>query len=207
MAKYSEQEEKLNIFTHKTGAILGILGVILLIIKSCDYAPKQCISFIVFGFSILTLYCASTLYHSEKNPKKRRILKILDHCAIYILIAGTYTPFALASIGHEIGWLIFALSWSFAVIGIILKLFFTGKYEVISTIMYICMGWMIVFFIEPLQNVLPFYGLFWLFSGGIAYTIGAIIFLLEKIKMNHAIFHLFVLIGSFCHFISVYYYI
>lgn len=207
MANYSEQEERLNVLTHKTGAILGLLGVILLIIKSMNYPIKECISFIVFGVSILILYCASTLYHAEQNQKKRNKLKIFDHCAIYILIAGTYTPFALASIGNQLGWIVFSLAWGSALIGIILKLFFTGRFNFISTSMYILMGWMIMFFIDPLQEVLPASGFIWLLSGGVAYTIGAVIYLIDQLKMNHAIFHLFVLIGSFCHFISVYYYI
>jgi hemolysin III len=134
-------------------------------------------------------------------------LKIIDHASIYVLIAGTYTPFTLVTLNGTIGWVIFGTSWGLALTGIILKLFFTGKYDLISTIMYVLMGWVIVFAIKPLINNLPLEGLLWLFAGGISYTIGAILYSIKKIKFNHAIFHMFVLIGSFCHFMSVFFYV
>ena len=134
-------------------------------------------------------------------------MNILDHATIYVLIAGTYTPFTIVTLNGTIGWVIFGISWGLALTGVILKLFFTGKYNLLSTIMYVLMGWVIVFAIKPLVNNLPSEGLIWLFAGGFSYTIGAILYSIKKIKFNHAIFHIFVLIGSFCHFMSVYFYV
>ena len=165
------------------------------------------VSFSIFGASLITLYAASTFYHSAKEPELRKKLKIFDHASIYALIAGTYTPFTLVTLKGTIGWVIFGISWGLALTGIVLKLFFTGKYDLISTIMYILMGWVIIFAIKPLINNLPIEGLLWLFAGGISYTFGAIIYSISKIKFNHAIFHMFVLAGSFCHFLSLFFYV
>ena len=167
----------------------------------------QIVSFSIFGASLIILYGASTLYHSAKKPVLRNKLNIIDHVSIYVLIAGTYTPFTLVTLKGTIGWVIFGISWGLALTGIILKLFFTGKYDLISTIMYVFMGWVIVFAIKPLIHNLPLEGLLWLFAGGISYTIGAILYSINKIKFNHAIFHMFVLMGSFCHFVSVFFYL
>ncbi len=155
----------------------------------------------------MILYAASTFYHSAKKPELRIRLRIIDHASIYVLIAGTYTPFTLATLHGTIGWVIFGISWGLALSGIILKLFFTGKYNLISTIMYVLMGWVIVFAIKPLINNLSSEGLFWLFAGGMSYIMGAIIYSTKKLKFNHAIFHIFVLMGSFCHFMSVFFYV
>ncbi|PLX50213.1 MAG: hemolysin D, partial [Desulfobacteraceae bacterium] len=132
---------------------------------------------------------------------------IIDHASIYVLIAGTYTPFTLVVLDGTIGWVIFGISWGLALTGIILKLFFTGKYNLISTIMYVLMGWVIIFAIKPLIKNLPLEGLLWLVTGGISYTIGATLYSIKKIELNHAIFHMFVLMGSFCHFMSVFFYV
>jgi len=134
-------------------------------------------------------------------------LKIFDHSAIYVLIAGTYTPFTLITLEETVGWTIFGVVWGMALIGIVFKLFFTGKYKLVSTLMYILMGWVIIFAIKPLMESLPTEGLYWLFGGGLAYTVGAILYSIKKIKFNHAIFHFCVLIGSFCHFYAVLYYV
>jgi hemolysin III len=165
------------------------------------------VSFTIFGSSLIILYAASTLYHGSVKPLVRKRLKIVDHAAIYVLIAGTYTPFTLVTLNGTIGWIIFGVSWGFAIIGITLKLFYTGKYDLFSTAMYILMGWLIIFVIKPLINNLPADGLKWLFAGGISYTLGALVYSIRKIKFNHAIFHLFVLFGSFCHFVAVFKYL
>jgi len=161
----------------------------------------------IFGMSLISLYAASTFYHSATDSKVRSRLRIIDHATIYVLIAGTYTPFSLVTLNGSIGWMIFGVSWGMALAGITLKLFFTGRFNVLSTLMYVFMGWIIVFAITPLINSLSTEGLFWLFAGGVAYTTGAIIYSIKKIKFNHAIFHIFVLLGSFCHFVSVYFYV
>ena len=206
MNEYSPREEKLNIISHAIGFVLSIIALILLVIDATAFGNVwNTVSVSIFGVSLILLYAASTLYHSAQGEEIRYRLKIFDHSAIYILIAGTYTPFALITLNGIDGWVIFGVSWGMALIGIILKLFFTGKFNSISTLMYILMGWMIVFAINPLMDSLPLDGIYWLIAGGVSYTIGAVIYSIEKIKFNHAIFHVFVLLGSFCHFYAVYF--
>jgi len=205
---YSPTEEKINIVSHAIGFILSVVALALLVRHAAIYGDAwHIVSFSVFGGSLITLYAASTVYHSAEDPVLRSKLRIIDHATIYILIAGTYTPFTLITLGGFTGWVIFSVSWSMAFVGIILKIFFTGKHDLISTLMYVFMGWIIVFAIEPLIHNLSSDGLFWLVAGGVAYTVGAGLYSIEKIKFNHAIFHVFVLIGSACHFVSVYFYV
>ena len=205
---YSPIEEKINTISHATGFILSIVAFVLLVMNASLHGDVwQIVSFSIFGASLIILYGASTLYHSAKNPLLRNKLNIIDHASIYVLIAGTYTPFTLVTLKGTIGWVIFGISWGLALTGIILKLFFTGKYDLISTIMYVLMGSVIIFAIKPLIHHLPLEGLLWLFAGGISYTIGAILYSIKIIEFNHAIFHIFVLIGSFCHFMSVFFYV
>ena len=190
---YSPIEEKINIISHAIGFILSIVALVLLVTHANLHGDVwHIVSFSIFGASLILLYAASTCYHNAKKPELRDRLKIIDHAAIYVLIAGSYTPFTLVSLHGTIGWVIFGTSWVLALTGIILKLFFTGKYNLISTLMYVFVGWVIVFAIKPLINNLPLEGLFWLFAGGMAYTIGAILYSIKKIKFNHAIFHVFV---------------
>lgn len=205
--KYSAKEEKLNVFSHAFGLILSIIAFPFLVLKAIHFNGFwKPASLYIFGISLIILYAASTFYHAARVPKIRRRLNIFDHAAIYVLIAGTYTPFTLITLEGETGWIIFSLTSSFALIGIILKLFFTGKFDKLSTIMYVLMGWQIVFAINPLIEKLEEQGLFWLFLGGVFYTIGAVLYSIKKIPLNHAVFHLFVLLGSISHFISIYFY-
>ena len=208
MSEYSPRQEKLNIISHGIGFVLSIVALILLVIQATVFGNIwHIVSVSIFGVSLIVLYAASTLYHSAKRKTLRNRLKIFDHSAIYVLIAGTYTPFTLVTLSGTIGWIIFGVSWALALIGITLKIFFTGRYNLLSTIMYVLMGWIIVFAINPLIDNLPLAGVYWLIAGGVAYTIGAVLFSIERIKFNHAIFHVFVLIGSFCHFYSVLFYV
>lgn len=205
---YDQKEEKLNILTHALGIVLSVIALVLLVF----YAAKtgtvwHVVSFSIFGSSLILLYSASTIYHSSKNPKWREKLNIIDHSAIYVLIAGTYTPFCLVTLNGTIGWVIFGISWGIALVGIILKLFYTGKYEKASTIAYVLMGWIIIFAIKPLVENLPQNGLIWLFLGGLFYTIGAVLYSFKSLKYNHAIFHIFVLLGSFSHFMAIFFYV
>jgi len=205
---YSPREEKINITSHAIGLILSIFALVLLFTHSNRHGDIwHVVSFNIFGASLIVLYAASTFYHSAKKPGLRRRLRVIDHASIYVLIAGTYTPFTLVTLKGLIGWAIFGTSWGLALTGIILKLFFIGKYKLISTLMYVFMGWIIVFAIKPLINNLSSDGLIWLAAGGMAYTIGAILYSIKKIKFNHAIFHILVLIGSVCHFVSVFLYV
>ena len=205
---YSPTEEKLNIWSHAFGIFLSIIALVLLIIKAVQQDNIwMMISFPIFGVSLILLYLASTLYHASKEPQKRFKLKVFDHAAIYVLIAGSYTPFTLVSLNGETGWLIFSMVWVMAFTGIILKLFFTGKFKIVSTAMYVLMGWLIVFYFQDLTASLHEKGVFYLILGGVLYTIGAILYSIKKIKFNHAIFHFFVLAGSFCLFLSIYLYV
>ncbi len=173
---YPPLEEKLNVFSHGFGFVLSIIGLVLLILRANELGGfKHLVSFSVFGASMVVLYAASTFYHSAKSHILRYRLNILDHAAIYVLIAGTYTPFAMVTLEGTIGWVIFGVIWAMALCGVFLKLFFTGRYQTLSTIMYVVMGWVVVFAIKPLLETLPDTGLLWLLSGGISYTLGAVI--------------------------------
>ena len=205
---YSAAEENINIRSHALGFVLSVIALILLVIRAVQYGDSlHIISFSIFGISLVTLYAASTCYHSTSDPELRSRLRILDHSSIYVLIAGSYTPFALITLSGSTGWIIFSTAWGMAIIGITLKIFFTGKFKLVSTLMYVFMGWIIIFAIKPLINSLSSDGLLWLVIGGISSTTGAILYSIKKIKFNHAIFHIFVLLGSFSHFISIYFYV
>jgi hemolysin III len=205
---YPPAEERINIASHAIGLLLSVIALILLVVRATTYGNAWHItSFSIFGISLIVLYAASTIYHSTKDPKLRTRLRIVDHASIYILIAGTYTPFTLVTLNGFTGWWLFGITWGLALTGIILKLFFTGRFQIVSTLMYVFMGWIIVFAIEPLVNNFSSAGLAWLVAGGIAYTLGAILYGARIMKYNHATFHLFVLLGSAMHFVSVFYYI
>lgn len=205
---YSKKEEFLNIITHGFGLLVSIVLFPFLVKKAFNYNEFwQLTSYVIYGLSMIILYAASTFYHAAKNPKRRRQLNIFDHAAIYILIAGSYSPFCLVALPEKLGWYMFIAVWVFAFCGVILKLFFTGKFDKISTGLYLLMGWQVVFFIKPLIENLPEKGLFYLIAGGVSYTIGAILYSISKLPYNHAVFHVFVLGGSFFHFIAIYYYI
>ena len=206
--KYSKKEEKLNVLTHAFGLLMSSIGLPFLLLKSLQYNGFwKPLSIIIFGISLVILYAASTFYHASKDPKIRRKLNIFDHAAIYVLIAGTYSPFTIIVLEGSLGWIIFGCTWAFALVGIILKLFYTGRYDKLSTVMYILMGWQIILVINPLIDVFSPEGLRLLFAGGVFYTVGALIYSSKKIKYNHAIFHVFVLLGSTSHYLCVYNYI
>ena len=204
--KYSETEERLNVWSHGLGLVLSIVAFPFLIFKAFSYPSFwKPISFIIYGLSLIILYAASTFYHAAKNPKKRRRLNIFDHAAIYVLIAGSYSPFCLVGLDSQLGWYMFIAVWVFALTGVILKLFFTGKFDKISTAMYLLMGWQVMFFIKPLMNALTTFGLNLLIAGGVFYTVGAILYSIKKMPYNHATFHVFVLLGSISHFLAIYF--
>lgn len=205
---YSPLEEKINIYSHAFGSALAFIALIFFIFKAQrEGTSLDLISNLIFSMSMIILYTVSAKYHSETDPKKRFRLKVFDHSAIYILIAGTYTPFALSVVKGFDGWVLFAIAWGLALIGITLKIFFTGRFDVISTIMYVAMGWIVIFYTKPILASIPKAGFSWLLVGGISYSVGAIIYSIKKIPLNHATFHFFVLLGTFCHFISIFLYI
>jgi len=203
--RYSTTEEKLNVLSHGLGLVLSAIAFPFLILKSIEFTGFwEPISFIIYGLSLIILYAASTFYHAAKTPKKRRRLNIFDHSAIYVLIAGSYSPFCLVGLNSNLGWYMFLFVWLFALTGVILKLFFTGRFDKISTAMYLLMGWQVLFFIKPLMQSLTPEGLQFLIVGGVFYSIGAILYSIKKIPYNHFIFHVFVLLGSLSHFIAIY---
>ncbi|CAM1370535.1 Hemolysin-3 homolog [Tenacibaculum soleae] len=203
--QYSKKEEKLNVLTHGFGLVLAIIAMPFLVLKSLEYNEFWKISsFVIYSLSLIILYAASTFYHAAKEPKLRRRLNIFDHAAIYVLIAGSYTPFCLVVLPDSSGWYLFVFVWLFALAGVVLKLFFTGKFDKLSTALYLIMGWQVIFLIKPLMNSLSSDGLFYLMAGGVFYTVGAILYSIKKIPYNHAIFHVFVLLGSFSHFWAIY---
>ncbi|WP_223788012.1 PAQR family membrane homeostasis protein TrhA [Marinicella meishanensis] len=205
---YPPLEEKVNIGSHLLGLLLSVVGLVLLLIEAIQAgSTAQVVGFTVFGVSLMLLYTASAVYHASQKPALRRKLRVLDHAAIYLLIAGTYTPFMLVTLPGTLGYGILIAAWSMALVGIVLKVFFTGRFELGSTLLYVLMGWAIVFAIKPLAANLPATGLSWLIAGGIAYTLGAVLYAIKKIPFNHAIFHVFVLLGSGCHFVAVYGYV
>ena len=197
-----------NIVSHAAGLVLSVVALVLMLIRASGSGEAlYIVSAAIFGASLIALYAASTFYHSARDPVVRARLRINDHATIYILIAGSYTPFTLVTLNGWVGWTIFGVTWGMALTGVILKLFFTGRYHLLSTLMYVFMGWIIIFAIKPLVASLSPEGLLWLVAGGIAYTTGAVLYSIKKIKFNHAIFHLFVLLGSACHFAAVYFYV
>ena len=205
---YSPKEEAINVYSHALGFLLSVPAFVALIVKAAGTGEwMRIVSFVIYGASMIILYAASTVYHRQQDPVKRKYFRVFDHAAIYVLIAGSYTPFALVTLHGKLGWWLFAAVWSFALVGVVLKIFFTGRYSLLSTLMYIFMGWMAVFVIKPLMAHLAPDGLFWLATGGITYTVGAILYSIKKIPFNHAIFHIFVLAGSACQFVSVYCYV
>jgi hemolysin III len=203
--RYSATEEKLNVLSHGFGLVLSVIAFPFLILKSIEFTGFwKPISFIIYGLSLIILYAASTFYHAAKNPKKRRRLNIFDHSAIYVLIAGSYSPFCIVGLASNLGWYMFLFVWLFALTGVILKLFFTGRFDKISTALYLLMGWQVLFFIKPLMQSLTPEGLQFLIVGGVFYSIGAILYSIKKMPYNHFIFHIFVLLGSLSHFIAIY---
>lgn len=199
-------EERLNALSHGLGAILGVVGLILLL-TYCNSSALEIFSVSVYGVSTIILFLASALYHSVTDENKKHYFRIVDHISIYLLIAGTYTPVTLITLIDSRGWLLFGLVWGIALIGTILKLFFTGKFGIISTLLYLVMGWLIVLDFTYLAEHLATNGLLLLFSGGLFYTIGIVFYAIHKIPYNHVIWHLFVLAGAICHFFMIFLYV
>jgi len=199
-------EEQLNAWSHGAGAVLGIVGLVLLILYS-DSGGLELFSVVVYGISIIILFSASALYHSVRNETKKHYFRIVDHISIYLLIAGTYTPVSLLTLSGGKGWLIFGLVWGIAVFGAILKLFFTGKFDIISTLLYLVMGWLIVIDFSNLTANMATAGLLLMFLGGLFYTVGIVFYVIRKMPFNHVIWHLFVLVGAICHFFMIFLYV
>ncbi|WP_434362472.1 hemolysin III family protein [Parasalinivibrio latis] len=206
---YSFGEEIANSISHGLGVIFGITGLVLLLVKAVsDNADALTItSLSIYGGSMILLYLASTLYHAIPFAKAKRALKTFDHCAIYLLIAGTYTPFLLVSLGTPLAITLMAVIWSLALIGIAIKVVFVYRFKKLSLATYLGMGWLSLVAIYPLAKSLSAGGLILLTIGGLLYSLGVIFYVNKKIPYNHAIWHLFVLGGTVCHFFAIYYYV
>jgi len=197
-------EEHLNALTHGAGALLSCLGLYLLLANNSGKTPFATESIVIYGISMILLFSASTAYHLTAHPLWKQRLRIADHISIYFLIAGTYTPVALITLVNGNGWLIFYTVWGIALAGTILKLFFTGKYEYLSLILYLLMGWLIVFDIQDLIRLTSTRGLALLAAGGAFYTLGIFFYTIRRIPYNHLIWHFFVLGGAISHWLYIY---
>jgi hemolysin III len=207
-AAYHPAEELANRLTHGIGALLSVAGLVLMVVYSALHGDAWVItSTAVYGASLVLLYTTSTLYHTVTSDRWRRFFQKLDHAGIFLLIAGTYTPFTLGPLRGPWGWTLFGIVWGFAVVGVVLKLFFAGRADVLSTIAYLVMGWIVVIAIKPLLAALPAGALWLLVSGGLCYSVGTIFYLWEKLPYNHAVWHLWVLGGSVCHWAAIFGYI
>ena len=202
--KYSAGEEIANSITHGVGVLLSIAALIVLLIFALQYGDIwHVVSFSIFGGTLILLYLASTLYHSFPQPAIKRILKIIDHSAIFLLIAGTYTPFMLVHLRSPLGWTLFGVVWGLALGGIVLKSFYMSRFKRLSLVLYILMGWMSVFAFHEMFQRMSYDAILFLILGGIFYTSGVIFYIWKKLPYGHAVWHVFVLAGSIFHFFSV----
>ena len=208
-AGYSVAEEVANSISHGMGMIFGIVGLVLLLNQAVDAGADglSITSLSIYGSSMILLYLASTLYHAIPFERAKRALKTFDHCAIYLLIAGTYTPFLLISLRTPLAITLMAVIWSIALVGIILKIAFVYRFKRLSLITYLVMGWLALVAVYPLALSLSTGGLVLLAVGGVVYSLGVIFYVWDRVPFNHAIWHLFVLGGTVCHFFSIYYYV
>jgi hemolysin III len=200
-------EEKFNAWSHGLGVGLGIAALVLMLLGVDQTNPFGLFSVIVYGLSIILLFLASTCYHAITSSKRKHYFRVADHIGIYLLIAGTYTPVLLIAIPNGLGWILFWVVWGIAAFGLVLKLFFTGRFERFSTFLYLAMGWLAIIPYTELTTALDAKALALLIGGGAAYTVGVLFYAIEKIPYNHFIWHLFVLGGASCHFFMVYLYV
>ncbi len=202
------REELINSITHGAGLALSVAGLVVLVtLAALKGTAWHIVGCSVYGATLVLLYSASTLYHSMRSPRLKRFFRIIDHASIHLLIAGTYTPFTLVNLRGGWGWTLFGLVWGLAALGILFKIFFVGRFPIASTAVYLLMGWLVVIAIKPLLTLVPSGGLLWLLAGGLAYSAGVVFFAWEKMPYNHAVWHVFVLTGSICHYFAVLFYV
>lgn len=202
------QEEKLNSLLHTIGAVLSMIALVVLWMKADKHGARTVVGCVVFGFSLVITYVVSGIYHGLTDLNMKHYWRRFDHISIYLLIAGTYTPFTLVILKGVWGWSLFGVVWGLALAGILFKIFLMNdRYSWISTLTYVCMGWLALVAVVPILQQVPVSCLLWLLSGGILYTLGVFFFLLETVPFAHSIWHVFVMAGSFCHFFAVYQYV
>ncbi|SHF00244.1 PAQR family membrane homeostasis protein TrhA [Clostridium fallax] len=201
---YTRGEEIANAITHGIGALLAIAGaVILIVFASFSGNPYKIVSFTIYGITLIILYLGSTLYHSITNQRAKKVFRVIDHSSIYLLIAGTYTPFALTVLRATVGWWIFGIVWVISIIGITLKAICLEKFDKIATVFYLIMGWGIVFVMKDLIATVDIKGIILLVCGGLAYSFGCIFYAVDKWRYNHAVWHIFVIMGSVLHYFAI----
>jgi hemolysin III len=199
----SKGEEIANSITHGAGLLAGLVGIPVLVLSAMPRGASAVVGASVFAATVVALYLASTLYHSLPPHRGKALFRILDHGSIYLLIAGSYTPFTLGVLRGKFGWTLLVLIWTIAVVGIALKSRSGFRYPKLSTVLYLAMGWLIVVAGKELWDKMPHWGLFWLAAGGVAYTGGVLFYVLDRYKYLHFVWHLCVLTGTACHFIAV----
>ena len=201
----TEREEFANVLSHGLGLVLAaFVGLPLLIVSALHAnSPRQLVGGIVFGLSLALLYAASTIYHLLPVGRAKAYCRLLDHSAIFVLIAGTYTPFALGPLRGAWGWGVLAVAWGLAAVGVTLKFRFGFRFEFLSTVIYLLMGWMVLAVLQPLIAGIGMHGFYWLLAGGLSYSLGVVFFVWERLRYSHLYWHGFVLVGSLCHFVAV----
>ena len=206
---YTLGEELMNSISHGVGALFGIVALVLCVVRAAQSGdPYRIVSGAIFGFTVLILYLMSCLYHALKVNKAKRVFRVIDHCTIFLLIAGTYTPYTLVSLRGSVGWWVFGVIWATAIVGIVLNAVSLKKFSKISVALYLIMGWMIIIAYQPMVQAIPAGGMQLLVWGGVAYTVGAILYGVgSRKKYFHSIFHFFCMIGTALHFLSIYLYV
>jgi hemolysin III len=207
-SEYSFGEEVANALTHGIGAVFGIVGLVLMVLVATALDdPWRLWSAIIYGASLVLLFVASTVYHAVPGGRAKRFWQQMDHCAIYLLIAGTYTPFLMISLRDSWGYWLLAVIWSLAVFGVVFTLLWRHRFPKIALATYVLMGWLIVIAAGPLMQKVPAAGMWLLLGGGLAYTFGVVFYVWERLPYSHAIWHVFVLAGSALHFLAIYFYV
>lgn len=201
---YSPAEELANALTHGVGVALSVAALVVLVTLTSLHGDAWSVTATsIFGTTLVLLYTSSTLYHSFRGERMKRLLRKFDHASIFLLIAGTYTPFLLVNLRGPWGWSLFGVIWGLAVAGVVLKFWLAGRFRLASTLLYVGMGWLVVIALRPMLAAVPHSALWLLLAGGLCYTLGSVFYLWKRLPYHHAVWHLFVLGGSACHFFAV----
>jgi hemolysin III len=205
---HTKGEEIANIVTHALGVVLSVIALwVMVAYAMSDFEVKRVVAASIFGATLIFMYLMSTVYHSVRDPELRQFFRVLDHSSIYLLIAGSYTPFTLLALEGAWGWTMLSVTWSLAVAGVVFKVFFIKKFHFVSVGLYVAMGWLALIAIKPLMESTPKGAIVWLSIGGVMYTGGVLFYIWHKLPYNHAIWHVCVMAGSFSHFCAVYWYV
>jgi hemolysin III len=202
------KEETINAVTHGLGAVLGAGGLAVLVALAALRGDAwRVVGCSIYGATLVLLFTSSTLYHSFRGERVKHVFRVIDHSSIYLLIAGTYTPFLLVTLRNVWGWSLFGVVWGLALAGIVFQVFFVDRFRLAQTLIYLAMGWLAVVAAKPLLARVPRPGLLWLLAGGLFYSLGAVFYLWRKLPYHHGIWHLFVLAGSVCHYFAILFYV